>query len=59
MGALGFIGLCISPTWIMASVGVHQIEKFVADSAVDVVDVDVVVDADGRLEQPRRLFINC
>ena len=28
-------------------------------TAVDVVDVDVVVDVGGRLEQPRRLFSNC
>ena len=52
---------------IMASVGVHQIEKVVADvegedqnkSAVNVVDVDVVIDVDGRLEQPRSLLFNC
>ena len=28
-------------------------------TAADVVDVDAVVDAGGRLEQPRRLFFNC
>ena len=28
-------------------------------TAVDVVDVNVVVDVGGRLEQPRRLFFNC
>jgi len=28
-------------------------------TAVDVVDVDVVVEVGGRLEQPRRLFFNC
>ena len=53
----------------MASLGVHQIGKVVVDveglgedqkkPAVDAVDVDVVVDVDGRPEQSRRLFINC
>ena len=65
--------LSCSGTWvfsvlIMAS-GVHQIEESCGrrrrrrpqkkKTAVDVVDVDVVVDVGGRLEQPRRLFFNC
>ena len=34
-------------------------EKTTEKTAVDVVDVNVVVDVGGRLEQPRRLFFNC
>ena len=50
----------------MASAGVHQIKESCGrcdskekTTAVDAADVDVIIDADGHVEQPRRLFFNC